>query len=391
MSHPRVLFRDGGEATGMDEQAVFDRVETTADEPAELFEHFERRKHEDLTYHALSEARHGLERGTVVVKEELVAGFPSVPRVLDLGTGLRSFFDADDGPVIVEEKLNGSNVRIADVGPDSPLAFTRSGHICPWTTKRARELLPLASFFADHPERQLCAELIGPETPYTDHDYAGVDSHTFRLFDVRDRATGEPMPVVDRRAVAERYGLPQPRRFGSGTPDEVVETVRDAVATLAEAGREGIVARSADGTQLVKYTTQPQHHTELAHAFSIPFDVGRDFLFSRVVREAFQSAEFDDPAARRERARDLGASILLPMVETIEAVDRGDIVGERKTVRGDPADVDDLLDHLRNQGLDLEISSDRREGDTRVVEFVKVAASTRDQVDHYLSGGTYDE
>jgi putative ATP-dependent DNA ligase len=379
------------------ERAWFGRLDSTAADPPELFEHFERRTTGNHTYHALPDARHGVERGTVLVggadsdtdDGAVVRGYPSVPRVLALDAGVTSFFE-DGGTIHVEERLDGFNVRIADVG--EPPAFTRSGYVCPYTTARARDLLDLSSFFADSPKRMLCAELVGPETPYTTHDYEGIDAHAFRVFGMRDRESGDPLPVSERRELCAAYDLPQPRLFGRYETDAAVEGVRAAVEELDAAGREGVVMKAGDGTSMLKYTTGSQHHDELAYAFSLPFERGRDFLFSRVIREAFRAAEFDESEERlRERARDLGESILLSAVETIREVERGETVGERHTVRGGGEAIEALLAHLRDQSLVLEVESDRREDGERVVEFVKLAESTRDNVRYYLDGGTYDE
>ncbi len=372
----------------MDER-FFVRLEPTADDPGDLFEHFERRSAGGTAYHALPDARHGVERGTVVVEDAdaIVRGYPSIPRILVLETGVPSVFD---GPLVVEEKLDGFNVRIARAG--EPLAFTRSGYVCPYTTARAREMLDLSAFFDAHPEKMVCAELVGPETPYTTHDYAAVDSHAFRVFGVRDRESGDPLPVERRRELCAAFDFPQPECFGRYDPGAAVDAVWDAIADLDAADREGVVLKSPDCETLAKYTTESQHHDELAYAFSLPFDRGRDFVFSRVVREGFQTAELDEDDDRlRERARDLGESILVPMVRTIRDVADGETVGERHTVRGDPDTIDALLDHLRDQSLSLEIEADRREDGQRVVEFVKVAESTRDRIQYYLEGGTRDE
>ncbi|WP_254764389.1 RNA ligase [Natrinema marinum] len=375
----------------MDRDAYLERLDATTDDAADLFEHFERRSVAGRTHHVLTAARHGIERGTVIVEEAdvVVRGYPSVPRILVLDTGVPSFFEASER-VAIEEKLDGFNVRIADLG--DPLAFTRSGFVCPYTTDRARDLLALEDFFADHPEKTICAELIGPETPYTTHDYASVDSHDFRAFDIRDREAGEALPVPERRELCAAYDFGQPRLFGYAEPSNAVPAVRDAIEELDAAGREGVVIKSADGATMVKYTTESQHHDELAYAFSLPFDYGRDFVFSRIVRDAFQAAEFDEDDDRlQQRARDLGESILRPMVATIRDVADGEPVGDRHTVRGDPDAIDALFAHLHDQSMTIDLEDDRLEDGDRVVEFVKVAESSRDRIAHYLDGGLRHE
>ena len=85
-----------------------------------------------------------------------------------------------------------------------------------------------------------------------------------------------------------------------------------------------------------------------------------------------------------ERARTLGASILRPMIDTIESVDAGERAGERHTVRADPDVIESLLAHLRDRGLKLEVKSDRTEDGERVV--TKPVQSTNDKVRAYLDG-----
>lgn len=371
----------------MDEREYFDRLESTASNPEDLFEHFEHRSAADQTYLALPSARHGIERGTVVIEDTIVRGYPKIPRVLVLNEGVPSFFEQE---LAIEEKLDGVNVRIADIG--EPLAFTRSGYVCPYTTARARELLDPAAFFREHPEKTLCAELVGPETPYTTHDYDDIDSHTFRVFDIRHRESSKPLPVTERRELCAAHEFPQPRLFGRYEPREAIEGAREATTELNRKDREGIVMKTLNGEQMAKYTTESQHHEELAYGFSLPFDRGRDFVFSRLVREAFQAAEFeDDDDQLRERAHRVGEAILLPMVETIRDTADEQAVGERFTVRGTPQQIDALFEHLYDQSLTLDVQDDRREDGERVVEFVKVAESTRDQIQYYLEEGIHRE
>jgi putative ATP-dependent DNA ligase len=74
---------------GRDWGAVFG----VADE-ADLFEHFERGTDRGREYRYLPDARHGVERGTAVLGDAVVRGFPSIPRVLVLDPGIPDFSTA---------------------------------------------------------------------------------------------------------------------------------------------------------------------------------------------------------------------------------------------------------------------------------------------------------
>lgn len=110
--------------------------------------------------------------------DAVVRGYPSVPRVLVLDSGVATVFDADE-TVAIEEKLNAPDPH--GLVAEGPVALTRSDHVCPDTSERVRITLDLGPFFADHPEAMLCAELIGPETPYTTHDYADGSREAIRV------------------------------------------------------------------------------------------------------------------------------------------------------------------------------------------------------------------
>lgn len=371
--------------------AAFDRdlseVFGVSADHEEIAEHFERNTYRGQGYYHLSKARHGIERGTAIVDDTIVRGFPSIPRILVLDPGIPEFFD---GSVAIEEKLNGYNVRIARADGEV-FGFTRSGYICPFTTALARDD-PFASFLDAYPDYTACGELIGPKNPYTAHEYEGVDEAELRVFDLRANTSGEPMPVQERQEICDRHGLPATPAFGVHEPNEAIEETERIIQDLDERGREGVVLKSLDGTRQVKYTTSAIHRNDLAHAFGQPFDYGREFLFSRVIREAFQAAELDESEAEtRERAQALGEAILLPAVEAIETVDRGDKPGDRHVVRGEPIVIESLLAQFYSFSLELEIHEDYYDDGERVVEFTKVADASRNKIGHFLSGGTIDQ
>lgn len=348
-----------------------------------LEEHLQRREYEGREYRHVPDYRRGVERGTVLISSTVVRGFPKVPRTLVLGEGVPNHFD---GRVVVEEKLNGYNVRVARIDGEN-LAFSRGGQICPFTTRYLERLVDLDPLFSEHPEAMVCGEMIGPENPYTAHDYPGVDSLAFRAFDWRDRVSGESLPVEERRERYEAFDVPQTRLLGEFDREAAAEGVRRIVRELDEEGREGVVMKSPDVSTQLKYTTSAANQGDLAFAFTLPFDYGQAFMFRRLIREAFQSVEWnegDDEAA--DRAHELGEAILLSMRDTVETIDEGGRVDEVHTVRADPETIDVLLEHLRGQGLTVDVEEDRREGDDRVVTFAKRVQSTNDKTRSYLDG-----
>lgn len=364
-----------------------DLLELTPEAFDSLADHLQESRFEGTRYRHLPDHRQSIEKGTVLIEDAIVRGFPKIPRALVLEAGITQHFNDE---VAIEEKLNGYNVRIAAIN-DTSYAFTRSGLICPYTTVELRRRLPLEDFFGDHPERMLCGEMIGPENPYTPHEYAEVDSIAFRAFDIRERTSGKPLPVERRREICTAYDIDQTELFGIYPSHEASDAVQTIIADLDKRGREGVVMKAPTGGNELKYTTFASTVGDLAFAFSLPFDYGKSFMFRRLVRAAFQTYEFDpDATTRAQLANDLGEAILNPMVEAIEQVDDGEDVGERHTIRGDPAAIEGLFSHFRNQGLDLRIEEDRQVEGERVVTFQKRIQRTNDKIQNYLDGQVVD-
>ncbi|MFT4883578.1 MAG: putative ATP-dependent DNA ligase [Natronomonas sp.] len=350
-----------------------------------IAEHFETRYFRGIRYQYLPEYRGPLERGAVLFgpEERPVCGYPKIPRALLLDPGVPEQFD---GPFVVEEKLNGYNARVARLDGDI-VAFTRSGIACPFTTYLVRSRLDFDVLFEDRPDLVVCGEVIGPENPYTAYDYPDVESAAFRVFDLRDRTTGDPLAVDRRRDLLDEYGISQTRSFDTYEPTET-DAIAGIVEELDADDREGIVMQSLDGRTQLKYTTGASTEADLEHAFSLPFEHGRSFVFQRVLREAFRAVEHDVDTT--DRAHAVGEAILEPLVETIHEVDDGQPVGQEHTVRAPPRIVTELLSHLRDQGLTIDILDDETSAGERVVTFRKRMRSTEDKTKAYLDGNPVD-
>ncbi len=72
------------------------------------------------------------------------------------------------------------------------------GYVCPYTTKKAPEIMDMSDFFIDHPELVICGEMVGTENPYVTHHYREMGKLGFRIFDLREKASNKPMSIQDK-------------------------------------------------------------------------------------------------------------------------------------------------------------------------------------------------
>ncbi len=328
-----------------------------------------------------------IESGTMVslTKDiQVIRGFPKIRRTLMLNEAIKTHFQKE---VAVEEKMNGYNVRIASIDSEI-VAFTRGGYVCPYTTKKAREIMDLTEFFQDHPDLVICGEMLGTENPYVSHYYPEIGKLGFRIFDVREKLTGKPLPIKEKRDLLHKYNLPPVNLLGVYPVSEAPSKILKLVQELGENSREGVVMKDPQmEIPPLKYTSSQAHDDELVYAFKFPFDLGKPFFFSRVIREGFQSYEMQESAEEmRERARRLGESILYPMLETIEHVSDHEVAGEDLVMDADSLEeVEEFLRHLRDLGV-MAVLVEYEDGKAVIR---RVHQSTTDKITNYLKGGLY--
>ena len=328
-----------------------------------------------------------IEAGTMVClgqKVDIIRGFPKIRRTLMLGPALEKHFSQK---IALEEKMNGYNVRIARIN-DRIYAFTRGGYICPYTTKKANQLMDMEDFFNQHPQLVICGEMVGTDNPYVSQYYPEIGQLDFRIFDVREKLTNIPLPVLKRRKLLEEYGLPPVRFFGIYDTRNSAGEILDIVRKLGEKDREGVVIKDPD-MQIppLKYTSSQAHASELEYAFSYPFDLGQPFFFSRIIREGFQSFEMGESGADMQiRAQRIGESILYPMLETIRLIADGKVAAEDLEIEVDsPAEADDFVRYLRSLGV-IATLEEVKNGKAVIR---RLHQSTSDKIGNFLNGGLY--
>ncbi|MDY9923798.1 RNA ligase [Methanobacterium sp.] len=328
-----------------------------------------------------------VEAGTMVVKGEeieVIRGFPKIRRTLMLHPALEKHFPRE---VAVEEKMNGYNVRIAQVD-DRIVAFTRGGYICPYTSRKASQILNLDEFFQDYPQMVICGEMVGTMNPYVSHYYPEVGKLGFRIFDLREKLTNTPLPVMVKRELLADYQLEPVRLLGVFPVEEAPQKILGIVRELGKNDREGVVMKDPQmQLEPLKYTSSQAQAAELEYALSFPFDLAQAFLFSRIIREGFQSHETGESTDQlRERALRMGESILYPMLETIGKVEQGELAAEDLLIEVDSQEeAEEFIRHLR----DLKVMATLAEIKDGKAVIRRIHQSTNDRINNYLDGGLY--
>jgi putative ATP-dependent DNA ligase len=378
--------------TELDIEKVAEFLELPPSKISELIEKGNLKRNWDEYYNIYRFQGHAphMEDGTVLIDHhgnfELVRGFPKIKRAMLLEPALLNIF-GEIPSVAVEEKMNGYNVRVIEFR-GKLIAFTRSGHVCPYSTERVQNFLE-PDFFRENPDLVVYGEMTGPENPYVQKEAYGIESLDIFVFDIRHKNTGEALPVNQRRKLAEKYGFNQVRLFGEISINSASSKIMKIIRDLGKKGREGVVIKDpAMVLQPVKYTCSESNCSDLRQAFKYYNEAGRDYLYSRVIREGFQSHEWNESEEDfRKRCMRLGESILSPMKKTIEQVDSGERIAEEFRIRvKNKETIFKFREYLNRFGLYVALGEIERKGDEYVAEIKKVNKSTNDKTLAMLEG-----
>jgi len=304
-----------------------------------------------INYAVIREDLGGYREGTTVFLEEekIVHGYPSIRRLAFLESVPMHMIDE----IIVEEKLNGYNVRVVDADK-KVLAITRGGYVCPYTTARIEKMYGdrIKEALSEYEDVVLTGEVIGTENPYVAYEYPEADGFDYFVFDVMKN--GELTPLSFRDEIVGKYGLklvPVLARIGKNE----LGRLREIVDELDKRGREGIVIKDPmHRVPPLKYTTIYINIKDIEEGMKYPFDEGRSYLFTRIIRLICQvyeyslgNKELDNIALR------LGRAILKPAVESLRERSMGRLVAATyRLVFPSEDDLRDYLEFLEELGVD---------------------------------------
>ncbi len=310
----------------------------------------------DITYFSLRKDYRDYREGTLIAVwpdgYRVVPGYPSIQRVLLPSVALpRHFIDK----VVVEEKMNGYNVRVVMLR-GRLAAITRGGLICPYTTARIERLYgeKLKELFREEGEELIVAgEVVGLENPYVRFYYPEAGGFAYFVFDMSIGTRF--LPPMKRRELAEKYGLPHVPVLGVIDKNDM-GSFKKIIDDLERRGREGVVLKDPEyRVPALKYTTSFINVHDLEVGMRYPFEEGKSYLFSRILREMFKALEegWDDRRLLAEEER-LGKAILEPAIESIKRVAQGHMLYEEfELLFGSRSELDEFLEYMASLGIDV--------------------------------------
>lgn len=302
-------------------------------------------KRNGLAFIRLTQDYKKILRGTVFWEGGIVYGYPKILRIVHLERGINRYFK--DG-FYVEEKVDGYNVRVAVID-GKPLAFTRGGFVCPFTTDRLADFFDL-DFFNVHPEYVLCGEVVGPENPYNTEIIPYVKEDVkFFAFDILDKK-GMSIAVEEKYNIFNRENILTVRHWGPFTNNDIGK-VKDLILELDRDGREGIVLKPSKEGKTLKYVTPSSCLRDIAATATLMAELPAGFYIQRIFRALFFSHEFGIPLSD-EYLHEAGRLLYRPNQKLIRDIDEGDSIKEFFQIRVKNRDtVEGLLSHLRMAGV----------------------------------------
>ncbi len=326
-----------------------------------------------LEYLVFRREIHGVREGTTVLlggEPFIIHGYPSIRRLAILEAVPQHMIDR----IIVEEKMDGYNVRVVFYEGEV-YAVTRGGYICPYTVARIRKLYgdQVRLMAKEYPDTVLAGEVVGTENPYVVYNYPEAGGFDYFIFDTLRGGKLQPLKVRDE--IVEKYGFRRVRILGELDKNDV-GGLRSIIDRLDKERREGIVIKDPDHrVPPLKYTTVYINIHDIEEGMKHPFDEGRGYLFSRIVRLIAQGYEYGwsndqlDIIAKR-----LGKAILKPAIESLKQRSNGRLIAASYTlVFPDYRSFEEYLEYMESQGIDAitRIIEEKPNGEL-VVELLKV-------------------
>ncbi|MEK6981976.1 MAG: RNA ligase [Candidatus Micrarchaeota archaeon] len=331
---------------------------------------------EELIYSGFREGFRGIPRGTIVINERIIFGFPHIKRIFTLKKGLERNITASY--FYIEEKIDGYNLRIAKIN-GNVYAFSRGGFLDYFASEKARELIT-PKFFSDFPDYVLCAEMVG-NTPYT-RPTKGFDVKIF-VFDV-DTGNGNYISPEERQSLLKKYKIEEAPSFGKFAISDL-KKIREIALSIMKQRKEGIIFKSEDRKEAVKYVNPFADIEDIAGSSHSLFDMPLGFYVQRVLRSAIFIREFE--LNKEKFAKELGIAFYEKLTKAITEVENDkQIYDDYEIIIKDLKIWDWIHRHMSKEIKIDEVSRTKAENGKTKIKFRKIYKKSTHKIKEALSG-----
>jgi putative ATP-dependent DNA ligase len=343
----------------------------------------------DLIFVRLAQDYKNYPRGTVFYESGLIPGYPRIMRVLHLENGIKRYFKER---FYIEEKVDGYNVRIVTIN-GNPLAFTRGGFICPFTTNRIPDLIDL-NFFHKYPGYIINGEVVGPGSPYNTEPIPYIKEDViFYSFDIFDTG-GRKIPLEERYTILDQCRIPQVRRWGPFSLSDVnsdVNKAREVVLKLDRDGREGIVIKPISNGREIKYVTLSSCLRDLQATSDLITELPAGFYMQRIFRAIFFCHEFGIDLDDHYLLESAKALYLSPQKALKEVADGGNVRESFEIDVRNKNTIYELMEHLKQSGVITKLLSIEKIDHFYKTKFHRIYTEGTREIRHRLMGhGFFD-
>ncbi|MEN3028327.1 MAG: RNA ligase [Aquificaceae bacterium] len=341
---------------------------------------------QELEYLRFTDDFKDIPRGTVLLKDTVIWGYPHIGGIFQLSTGIREQFET---AFWVEEKVDGYNTRVF-FHEGSVYALTRGGYICAFSTDRVPDFVN-PEIFQKYPDLVLCMEVAGPDNPYVEESppYVKEDIRFF-LFDIMLKNRQDFLPYREKLRLIEEYDLLSVERFGRFEIHQI-EELKALLRRLNEEKREGVVLKEdSPRDKRVKYITSYANLNDIRITSLNLLGLPSDYYTNRLLRLTLFVEEeglYKDEALYRE----LGEAFLSGLFQACKmAKETGKVsrVFRCRFRRRERALM--FFEQIRHASAHIQVNqiSLQKEGDFWILEFEKVFLNMTGLLGHVLSGGS---
>lgn len=337
--------------------------------------HAERREFEGMKYLRFRGAYKKIERGSVIVNDGFFPGFPHIKRIFTLEKGLEKNIGSEF--VFAEEKIDGYNLRAANI-LGKVCAFSRGGIIDAFSTEKLREIIPEKVF---EKNIMLCGEMIG-NTPYTP-PAKNFDVKYF-IFDIYDLDKEGYFAPGERYAFLKKYGLEPAPFLGKFRRKNDIGKLRELALDLNKTGKEGMVFKSEDRKQIVKYVNPNADIEDIGNTIKALFDMPIGHFNQRLLRSAIFVKEYG--LDKEEYGKKLGGLVYEKFAEGLEMLQKdGCIYDEFEILIKDRKVWEELKSHM-SRDVKLETVFEKQENGKLRIRFRKIYTKSTKRLREFLNG-----